>query len=448
MNNVKFDFGNIVGAVKPMHAVNNGPVYKFAVDQRITNMDSFRAAGIPYARNHDASFCATYGGEHVVDVAFIFTDFDKDPYDPASYDFTLTDEYLRVCEYSGTEVFYRLGSKIEHWAKKYNTLPPKDFKKWAVICEHIIRHYCYGWADGYNMNIKYWEIWNEPDLDPDDATDKRCWSGTRAQFFEFFHVAATHLKACFPHLKIGGPAIAGNMEWAEAFLAQLKAPIDFFSWHIYAHEVEKIADKAKRVRDLLDQYGYHHVESILNEWNYVLGWRGDDIIYSHIAKRKLKGAAFTLGTMCACQQGGALDMLMYYDARPTAWNGLFDFSQLGKCTLKGYYPFVMFNTLYRLGESVAVAWEEPNLYACAARNETDGALVLTHFNDTDQSEPKDITLELCGYGNENGTELEIYLLDEEHDLTLKESIVFYGDRLLWKTKLPNFTSYLLKLKKA
>jgi hypothetical protein len=190
------------------------------------------------------------------------------------------------------------------------------------------------------------------------------------------------------------------------------------------------------------------VESILNEWNYVLGWRGDDIIYSHIAKRKLKGAAFTLGTMCACQQGGALDMLMYYDARPTAWNGLFNFSQLGKCTLKGYYPFVMFNTLYRLGESVAVAWEEPNLYACAARNETDGALVLTHFNDTDQSEPKDITLELCGYSNENGTELEIYLLDEEHDLTLKESIVFYGDRLLWKTKLPNFTSYLLKLKKA
>ncbi|MBO7175767.1 MAG: hypothetical protein J6W14_00195, partial [Clostridia bacterium] len=413
-----------------------------------SNMRVYMAACIPFARNHDASFYSGYGNEHTVDVHAIFPNFDADVHDPASYDFVCTDNYILTTEAAGTETFYRLGSRIEHEIKKYGTVMPKDFQKWAEICEHIIRHYTEGWADGYHLKLRYWEIWNEPDLDPDDATDKRCWSGTRAQFFEFFHVAATHLKACFPHLKIGGPAIAGNMEWAEAFLAQLKAPIDFFSWHIYAHEVEKIADKAKRVRDLLDQYGYHHVESILNEWNYVLGWRGDDIIYSHIAKRKLKGAAFTLGTMCACQQGGALDMLMYYDARPTAWNGLFDFSQLGKCTLKGYYPFVMFNTLYRLGESVAVAWEEPNLYACAARNETDGALVLTHFNDTDQSEPKDITLELCGYSNENGTELEIYLLDEEHDLTLKESIVFYGDRLLWKTKLPNFTSYLLKLKKA
>ena len=451
MAQIKVDFRRIVGEIKPMHAVNNGPTAKSPNPNSWgshSNMREYMAAGIPFARNHDASFYSGYGNEHTVDVHAIFPNFDADVHDPTSYDFVCTDNYILTTEAAGTETFYRLGSRIEHEIKKYGTVMPKDFQKWAEICEHIIRHYTEGWADGYHLKLRYWEIWNEPDLDPDDATDKRCWSGTRAQFFEFFHVAATHLKACFPHLKIGGPAIAGNMEWAEAFLAQLKAPIDFFSWHIYAHEVEKIADKAKRVRDLLDQYGYHHVESILNEWNYVLGWRGDDIIYSHIAKRKLKGAAFTLGTMCACQQGGALDMLMYYDARPTAWNGLFDFSQLGKCTLKGYYPFVMFNTLYRLGESVAVAWEEPNLYACAARNETDGALVLTHFNDTDQSEPKDITLELCGYGNENGTELEIYLLDEEHDLTLKESIVFYGERLLWKTKLPNFTSYMLKLKKA
>ena len=27
------DFGEIKGKIKPMHAVNNGPVYKFAADQ-------------------------------------------------------------------------------------------------------------------------------------------------------------------------------------------------------------------------------------------------------------------------------------------------------------------------------------------------------------------------------------------------------------------------------
>jgi len=180
VENVRVDFSRNCGQVKPMHSVNNGPVYKFAEDQRITNMDSYRAAGIPYARTHDAAFCSTYGGEHTVDIHAIFPDFDADPYAPESYDFVLTDEYLKVIEFAGTKTFYRLGSKIEHWKKKYGTLPPKDFHKWAVICEHIIRHYTEGWADGFRMDIEYWEIWNEPDLDPDDSTHKRCWGGTKA----------------------------------------------------------------------------------------------------------------------------------------------------------------------------------------------------------------------------------------------------------------------------
>ena len=74
-------------------------------------------------------------------------------------------------------------------------------------------------------------------------------------------------------------------------------------------------------------------------------------------------------------------------------------------------------------------------------------MVLTHFNDTDAVDPKQITLDLTGYGAQSGAELEIYLLDEAHDLTLMESVVFYGDRLSWKTDVPNYTSYLLKMKK-
>lgn len=182
MEQITVDFSKVTGKIKPMHSVNNGPVYKFAEDQRITNIEAYRAAGIPYARTHDASFYATYGGEHIVDINMIFTDFDRDPTDPDAYDFVLTDEYMRVIEAGGAKPFYRLGSKIEHWKKKYNTLPPKDFYKWAVVCEHIIRHYNEGWANGFYMNIEYWEIWNEPDLDPDDAIHKRCWGGREISF--------------------------------------------------------------------------------------------------------------------------------------------------------------------------------------------------------------------------------------------------------------------------
>lgn len=137
-----------------MNAVNNGPAVRYPIAEGSKQVEQFKEMNIPFVRNHDAAFYAYYGGSHTVDIHNIFPDFDADPYDPASYDFTLTDEYNKVIMMSGAEVFYRLGSKIEHESKKYGTLVPKDFKKWAVICEHIIMHMNEGWADGYHFGSK------------------------------------------------------------------------------------------------------------------------------------------------------------------------------------------------------------------------------------------------------------------------------------------------------
>lgn len=444
MNTIKVNFAENKGKIKPMHAVNNGPVYKWASDQRITNIDSYRDAGIPYARTHDASFYSAYGGEHTVDVHAIFPNFDADPNDPASYDFVLTDEYLKVIEFAGAETFYRLGSKIEHWKKKYGTLPPKDFKKWAVICEHIIRHFTEGWADGFHMNITYWEIWNEPDLDPDDRPNKRNWGGTKQQFFEFYHIAATHLKECFPHLKIGGPALSGKVEWARDFLAQLKAPLDFFSWHVYAKELNKIWDRGEKIRAMLDEYGFTETESILNEWNYVKGWTGDEWIESLKTEKGLKGASFILGTMCQSQKS-SIDMLMYYDARPCGMNGMFNTDLVCKC-LKGYYPFKMFNTLYQLKESAMVQYDG-TLYACAASNGEKAAVVLTNYCDNDDTPAAETMLDISGFMGANGVKASYYLLDETHDLKLVREEQFRGESFSAALTVPLFSSYLVTLEK-
>ncbi len=447
MEKITVDFSKTIGNIKPMHSVNNGPVYKFSADQRITNIQHFQAAGIPYARNHDAAFYATYGGEHIVDVNNIFTNFDADPDDPAAYDFKLTDEYLKVCELGGCEPFYRLGAKIEHWPKKYNTLPPKDFKKWAVICEHIIRHYCYGWADGFHMKIQYWEIWNEPDLDPDDSTHKRCWGGTAAEFYELFRVALDHLKTCFPELKIGGPAVANpySTEWIEGLLNSLgDIKPDFFSWHRYAYDVKDIQERIRAIRDILDKHGLTECESILNEWNYVKGWEGDTWIYSRKIEKSLKGAAFTAATMLM-SQNESLDNLMYYDARPSGMNGLFDTDYVSEC-LKGYYPFFMFNQLYTQKNAVAVSneCEGSDIWACAAKGE-EQTLMLTFFNDNDNTPIKDIKIEFKNVENQNGVKLEYYLLDENNDCTLMREEIFTSTDFASYLKVKNFDTYLLKI---
>ncbi|MBQ2725033.1 MAG: hypothetical protein IJF78_04935 [Clostridia bacterium] len=413
MDRITVNFSEITGTIKPMHAINNGPLKK-RDDQTRHNFDTYKAAGIPFARNHDAAFCDAYGGEHSVDVHNIFPDFDADPDDPASYDFVLTDEYIERTMAAGAETYYRLGAKIEHNIKKYGTLPPKDYHKWAVICEHIIRHMNEGWADGHHYGITYWEIWNEPDLDPDDSPNKRCWGGMEAEFFEFFAEAACHLKSCFPDLKIGGPALAHRMDWAERFLIYMsehKVPLDFFSWHIYTTSPDAMVNKCSAVQALMDKYGYTDAENILNEWNYIRNW-GDAFIYSVKTIINMKGAAFIAGCMLGCQNS-PLDMLMYYDAQPSCFCGLWDYYTMEP--IKGYYPFPMFDCLYRLGNAAAVDNPVPGVKAVAASGENGGAIMLVYYNDDDGcTDTREFDLPLIGTDAETAV---VSLLYEEHDCT-------------------------------
>ena len=115
--------------------------------------------------------------------------------------------YVKNTFDAGTKVFYRLGASIEH-GLKWGTYPPKDFAKWARICEHIVRHFTEGWADGFNYDIEYWEIWNEPENGATPETNTM-WKGTFEEFMKFYEIASNHLKNKFPNLKIGGYGASG-----------------------------------------------------------------------------------------------------------------------------------------------------------------------------------------------------------------------------------------------
>ena len=402
MNTIRIsaDLKTAIGPVKPMHAVNNGPtVQKPGGDQLRGNFEEYRAARIPFARTHDSIGCVA-GGAHTCDISAIFPNFDADETDPRNYDFVFTDHYLDAIRRAGTQVFFRRGQTIEHGPKKYGVLPPKDFAKWARICEHVIRHYNEGWGWGADtgwttknivwedqFKIKYWEIWNEPDLDPSDdepPRNPRCWGGTAEEFFRFYETAAKHLKSAFPDLMIGGPALCGRLDWGERFIAYCRkhgVPLDFFSWHIYSTNPATIAARCSEVRALLDKYGFGKIESILNEWNYVKGWT-DDFVYSlevESGRFNQKCAAFIMATMIDCQSR-PLDMLMFYDAKnSSSMNSLFNATTLWP--MKGYYPFYAWSKLFALGTQVACSVAEERIADSGAAT----GVVLDHASASDDS---------------------------------------------------------------
>ena len=227
---VVIDFTKSLGKIRALHGVNNGPVVWGAND----DLTKYHAdAEFPSTRLHDMH----YPGPDVVDIPAIFPIFDADADDPKYYCFTKTDAYLAPIVKNRSQITYRLGTSMENRTRCYvqggiYSHPPKDYKKWAKICVNIIRHYNEGWANGFHYNIKYFEIWNEPD---DHAYGM--WAGTQQQYFELYEVAAKAIKAHDPSLKVGGPVACSVFQpICRPFLAYCrdrKLPLDFFPWHCY-----------------------------------------------------------------------------------------------------------------------------------------------------------------------------------------------------------------------
>ena len=409
---VALDPATEVGPIKMMNAANNGP-YK-------DNLEAYKALRVPYARTHDTPH---RWNSHTVDINQLFPNWDDDVNKPESYDFTLTDSLLAVMMRAGTKPFFRLGQSIEHDPKKYGIYPPKDFKKWAQICEHVIRHYNEGWAEGHQWNIEYWEIWNEPDLDaPDDRwkTDPRCWGGTQEQFYELYEITAKHLKKCFPYVKIGGPAFANPRKYGPPFLDHVKAtgtPLDFFSWHMYHRRPHRVEEDVYKVREILDEKGFKDVESILNEWNYVKRWEEPNH-YSTRVRLSIKGAAYVAAIMTTCQDA-PLDMLMYYDLRPNvSYNGAF--SAYHYDLLPAYWALYYWAELADYGKQVKSECAESDIYTTLAKSE-DGKLrlILTRYNeDQPEQELKDVTVNVPkGY-----KVASVRLTDSEVDMDRKIAV--------------------------
>jgi hypothetical protein len=268
------------------------------------------------------------------------------------------------------------------------------------------------------MGIDYWEIWNEPNLGH-NKYGSPTWQGTKEQFFELYRTAASHLKKCFPKLKIGGPALTGfDAQWMKEFLTDMtrdgkRVPLDFYSWHFYGTNPSVLKVNCLETRKVLDDFGYTETESILNEWNYVRGWSGETFNYSVRSIIGLKGAAFAAACMCAGQDA-PLDMLMYYDARPSGFNGLFDFYTYAP--LKTYFTFLAWSKLAALGNQIKIDTQRKNgIFSVGATNgKKTGILISRYFEQDKLPDDLPVTFSLKN-GDLRGAKL--YLIDQDHDLS-------------------------------
>lgn len=399
MANINVDFSKTVEKMKPVHGIGQPPIIG-----RNTSLFTYLSdAGIPYSRLHDVG--GLFGGNCFVDLPNIFRDFDADENEPSNYDFAYTDILINALIENGVEPYFRLGVTIEETEViAYRVYPPKDFAKWARICEHIIMHYTKGWSNGYHHKITYWEIWNEPDNSPDSPDSiihNHMWQGKREEYYEFYTVVSKHLKERFPDLKIGGYGSCGFYTlhdgekhgsdiansspryeyfiiFFEGFLDYIKkanAPLDFFSWHNY-RGYKGVDVYANYVRETLDKYGYTEAESSCNEWctNLRIGTQGD------IATR--------IFIEILAYQNARVDNAMAYDGRCTGIDYAVLFNSETMRPRMSYYCFKDFNRLYKMKNQTEICSDDDRLFCISASDEKRGGVIL--INPTDASIPLNI----------------------------------------------------------
>ena len=445
------DFTKDVGKIRPeLHSSGFGPTI---CSQTAQDLEDVKAMGFAYARTHD--WALVNANQRVCDYFHIFPLMDLDAKDPKNYVFGPTDYLLkRTREEAGLDIFYRLGTSIEHSGKKihFNTAIPEDFDKLAEIFAGTVRHYNRGWANGYKWNIKYWEIWNEPDGHnnmwclPEGDGERAEWAQTelkrRDLFVKFFVKVLKRLKSEFGDtIKVGGPALCGYKEdYFRAILDACKAAgvaPDFISWHGYTPGQLQFLEQSKMGRKLLDEYGFTKCEMIVNEWHYFgygdYSW--DDMQRCSDPKVKqriwtgprshngIHSACFTLATLINLQYS-LLSQAYYYGCSHT---GSWGFKDQHQNKYKVFYALKLFGDIVKAYPTICASTSEGTYTTLAVRDAAGRkALLVVDYGGTVHD------LEIAVAGVKADAKVSCKVLDWTHDLEPQDAAFKDGKLFLSK----------------
>lgn len=181
-------------------------------------LDQAQAAGIGWVR---------------IDFVWAYVETSQDHFDWRIYDSIAAEARER-----GIEVYATL-AYTPQWATQgpfFTGVP--DAADWADFCSRA--------AKRYKGQIRYWGLWNEPNLE-------HFWAGTRQQYIDIIlKRGADAIHAGNPDAKAGGPELAhltaGEADWYDWLresLVQAGGKLDFVTHHVY--DVDGPQDVTKKL---------------------------------------------------------------------------------------------------------------------------------------------------------------------------------------------------------
>ncbi|MBN2452855.1 MAG: hypothetical protein JXB40_01160 [Candidatus Omnitrophica bacterium] len=266
------------GSIAPLLGVNAGPSPAGAKGNAELTVE-YQVAGVTMVRTHD------YYGPF--DLSVIYPDINADPLKPESYDFTQTDKIFDSIRDGGFEPYLRLGDSYNNVRIPRNE---RELMNLSAAAVEVARRYIEKSCDGLGPEIRYVEIWNEPDF-------KRFWPGDFDMFLLFFTETFSKLKKEFPKIKVGGPgfvvstykvpeqrAVAGHFF---DYLRIRGIIPDFISFHMYSNDPAEYYDAALFYRDAALKAGIKKAKIHITEWNTEREGHGRNITFGREAAPRI-----------------------------------------------------------------------------------------------------------------------------------------------------------------
>ncbi|MBQ3493628.1 MAG: hypothetical protein IJA88_05915 [Clostridia bacterium] len=432
MSIISVNNNKVLGRIKPVHSAEGflSTSVRSEIRWNRNYLSHIDELGMPYARLNGVG--GRYGSNVFVDVTNIFRDFNADEFVESSYDFAFTDWVVWECQLHGVKPIFRLGVSKEpdHWLKYYYIDPPKDYEKFARICEHIILHYNIGWNNGFKAGIKYWEIWDGPD-NAKAVKDNACWKGTKEDYFEFYRVVSNHLSGCFSGKgwKFGGYGATGfdledkdnySKEFFEDFIKyvtneQTKSPFEFFTWNAISQCPETNSKVADYVRETLDNAGLSQCESICGSWK------------TNVVDPSNIKCASIIGANLVGWQNSSVSKAMFNNFGMGSKGGIFGPTIEGSSIPSyGYYVMQSFNKLYKLGFQVESSSDDKDVYVVAGADVSKVAILVVNYSE----EEKEVTLSTVDVPKNTGTMTIIKEVDADN-MTAEERRNLAIVRKMW-----------------
>jgi hypothetical protein len=189
---------------------------------------------------------------------------------PGVYDWSGLDARVAAAAARGADVIYTLGGRTPRWASSRPDTPtpygpggcaePSSEALWQEWVRAVVTR--------YKGRVRYWEVWNEPDLDG-------FYCGPASRLVDLTRLAKQVVAAVDPAARLVSPSMSGfeGAGGLDYFLAAGGgAYVDIIGYHFYVNKPEDVTLTMLNVKAVLERYGAQN----LPLWNTEQGWFDGD----------------------------------------------------------------------------------------------------------------------------------------------------------------------------